>query len=90
LYLQRYHVDLLKVDRSFVNGLGTNDDDTAITSAVISLAHELGMEVSAEGVETPMQLERLRELGCDTACGYYLVRPTRPEAVSQLLRASSN
>jgi diguanylate cyclase (GGDEF)-like protein/PAS domain S-box-containing protein len=90
LYLQRYRVDVLKVDRSFVNGLGTNDDDTAITSAVINLGHNLGMEVSAEGVETPMQLERLRELGCDTACGYYLVRPTTPEAVTQLLRSSAN
>jgi diguanylate cyclase (GGDEF)-like protein/PAS domain S-box-containing protein len=89
LYLQRYHVDVLKVDRSFVSGLGTNDDDTAITSAVISLGHNLGMEVSAEGVETPMQLERLRELGCDTACGYYLERPTTPDTVTELLRSSA-
>jgi EAL domain-containing protein (putative c-di-GMP-specific phosphodiesterase class I) len=87
LYLQRYHVDVLKVDRSFVSGLGTNDDDTAITSAVISLGHNLGMEVSAEGVETPLQLERLRELECDTACGYYLVRPSTPEAVTELLHS---
>jgi diguanylate cyclase (GGDEF)-like protein len=90
LYLQRYRVDVLKVDRSFVNGLGTNDDDTAITSAVINLGHNLGMEVSAEGVETPMQLQRLRDLGCDTACGYYLVQPTTPEAVTRLLRSSAN
>ncbi|MDQ1522021.1 MAG: hypothetical protein QOI55_3094, partial [Actinomycetota bacterium] len=89
LYLQRYHVDVLKVDRSFVSGLGTNDDDTAITSAVINLGHNLGMEVSAEGVETPTQLNRLRELGCDTACGYYLERPTTPETVTKLLRSSS-
>jgi diguanylate cyclase (GGDEF)-like protein/PAS domain S-box-containing protein len=89
LYLQRYHVDVLKVDRSFVSGLGTNDDDTAITSAVISLAHNLGMEVSAEGVETRMQLDRLKELQCDTACGYYLVRPTTPETVTELLRATA-
>jgi diguanylate cyclase (GGDEF)-like protein len=88
LYLQRYRVDVLKVDRSFVSGLGTNDDDTAITSAVINLGHNLGMEVSAEGVETPMQLERLRDLGCDTACGYFLVRPTTPETVTELLRSS--
>jgi EAL domain-containing protein (putative c-di-GMP-specific phosphodiesterase class I) len=90
LYLQRYHVDVLKVDRSFVSGLGTNDDDTAITSAVISLAHNLGMEVSAEGVETRMQLDRLKELQCDTACGYYLVRPTTPETVTELLRATAS
>jgi diguanylate cyclase (GGDEF)-like protein/PAS domain S-box-containing protein len=89
LYLQRYPVDVLKVDRSFVSGLGTNDDDTAITSAVINLGHNLGMEVSAEGVETPMQLEHLRELGCDTACGYFLVRPTSPESVTDLLRAGA-
>jgi diguanylate cyclase (GGDEF)-like protein/PAS domain S-box-containing protein len=85
LYLQRYKVDVLKVDRSFVSGLGTNEDDTAITSAVINLGHNLGMQVSAEGVETPMQLERLRELGCDTACGFYLERPTTPEVVTELL-----
>ncbi|MCU1428968.1 MAG: hypothetical protein JWL83_2968 [Actinomycetia bacterium] len=89
LYLQRFHVDVLKVDRSFVSGLGTSADDTAITSAVISLGHTLGMEVSAEGVETPTQLERLRELQCDTACGYYLERPTTPAAVTGLLRASA-
>jgi diguanylate cyclase (GGDEF)-like protein/PAS domain S-box-containing protein len=89
LYLQRYHVDVLKVDRSFVNGLGTSADDTAITSAVISLGHNLGMEVSAEGVETPTQLAHLRDLRCDTACGYYLVRPTTPDAVTELLRAST-
>jgi EAL domain-containing protein (putative c-di-GMP-specific phosphodiesterase class I) len=87
--LQRYHVDVLKVDRSFVSGLGTNADDTAITSAVISLGHELGMEVSAEGVETPTQLELLRDLGCDSACGYLLVRPTTPETVTELLRSSN-
>jgi EAL domain-containing protein (putative c-di-GMP-specific phosphodiesterase class I) len=86
LYLQRFHVDVLKVDRSFVSGLGTNADDTAITSAVVSLGHELGMEVSAEGVETETQLERLRDLNCDTACGYYLARPTTPEIVTELLR----
>jgi EAL domain-containing protein (putative c-di-GMP-specific phosphodiesterase class I) len=46
--------------------------------------------VSAEGVETPMQLDRLRDLGCDTACGYYLERPTTPETVTELIRSSSS
>ena len=84
LYLRRYSVDVLKIDRSFVSGLGTNADDTAITAAVIGLGHSLGMEVSAEGVETPLQLDTLADLCCDTACGYHLVRPTTPEIVGEL------
>jgi EAL domain-containing protein (putative c-di-GMP-specific phosphodiesterase class I) len=74
-YLKRFPVDGLKVDRSFVAGLGTDDDDSAIVTAVIDLAHSLGMVAVAEGVENAEQLERLRELGCDTAQGYHLGRP---------------
>lgn len=86
LYLRRYHVDVLKLDRSFVSGLGASSDDTAIADAVIGLGHSLGMQVSAEGVETPVQLEALRELGCDSACGFLLARPTTPQIVGELLR----
>ncbi|HEX5614307.1 MAG TPA: EAL domain-containing protein [Acidimicrobiia bacterium] len=85
LYLRRYHVDVLKLDRSFVSGLGTNVDDTAISAAVIDLGHALGMEISAEGVEHARQWERLRDLGCDTACGFHLMRPTDPEAITARL-----
>ena len=74
-YLKRFPVDALKIDRSFVDGLGTDAEDHAIVSAVVSLAHALGLSVVAEGVETRCQLEELRRLGCDSAQGYLLGRP---------------
>src|SRR5439155_26648339 len=61
----------LKIDRSFVVGLGTSSQDTAIVTGVIGLAHGLGLLAVAEGVETLEQAARLRELGCDLAQGYY-------------------
>ncbi len=85
LYLLRFRVDILKIDRTFVAGLGTSDESTAIIEAVIGLAHTLGMGVSAEGVETPRQLEELRRLSCDAACGFLLSRPIGPDEISALL-----
>jgi EAL domain-containing protein (putative c-di-GMP-specific phosphodiesterase class I) len=76
-YLQRFPLDILKVDKSFVDGLG-HDHGTEIVAAVVNLAHALGLEVVAEGVETPAQLEALRELGCDFAQGYLFSRPMPP------------
>ena len=86
-YLQRFPVDLLKVDRSFVAGLGVNKGDTAIVTAVLSLAHALGMDVIAEGVETAEQLAELRRLGCDMAQGFYLARPQPAPDIAELLAA---
>ena len=74
-YLKRFPVDLLKIDRSFVDGLGTDPDDGAIVLAVVSLAKALRLGVVAEGVEHPWQLEALRSLGCDAVQGYLLGRP---------------
>ena len=70
-YLSRFPVDGLKIDRSFVDKLKENSDETIIVSSVVALAHSLDMEVVAEGVETAYQLARLRELGCDQAQGNY-------------------
>ncbi len=78
-YLRRFPVDLLKVDRTFVDGLGTDPSDSAIVAAVVSLAHTLGLRAIAEGVETAEQLAELRRLGCDMAQGFLLSRPV-PEA----------
>ncbi|MGK0275489.1 MAG: diguanylate cyclase (GGDEF)-like protein/PAS domain S-box-containing protein [Ilumatobacter sp.] len=81
-YLKRFPVEAIKIDRSFVSGLGLEDDDTSIVEAVVRLGHSLGLSVVAEGVETPLQLNGLRDLGCDTAQGYLFGRP-RPASIIQ-------
>jgi EAL domain-containing protein (putative c-di-GMP-specific phosphodiesterase class I) len=80
--LKRFVIDAVKVDPSFVHGLGVNGDDDAIVAALIGLAHSLGMQAIAEGVETPEQYTRLRELGCDLAQGFLLGSPA-PASVAQ-------
>ncbi|WP_166178451.1 sensor domain-containing protein [Rubrobacter tropicus] len=84
-YLKRLPADILKIDRSFVAGLGEDMEDTAIVRMVIELAHTLGMEVVAEGVEKGEQATSLREMGCDMAQGYHFARPLRPEEVPRFL-----
>ena len=74
-YLQRFPLDIVKVDRMFVSELGQGGGGDEIVAAVISLAHALGLEVVAEGVETEQQFEILRSLDCDFAQGYYFSRP---------------
>jgi EAL domain-containing protein (putative c-di-GMP-specific phosphodiesterase class I) len=75
LYLRRYAVDFLKIDRSFVAGLGQNPQDDAIVASVIDLAHAFDIGVVAEGVETMAQAELLREQGCDFGQGFLWARP---------------
>jgi diguanylate cyclase (GGDEF)-like protein/PAS domain S-box-containing protein len=70
MYLKRFPVEVLKVDQSFVSGLGIDHEDSTIVAAVIGLAHALGLRVIAEGVETTQQHESLRRLGCDLGQGY--------------------
>ena len=74
-YLKHFAIDRLKIDRSFVRDLHRDADDEAIVSAAIGLAHRLGRETVAEGVETRDQLHTLQSLGCDAAQGYLLSRP---------------
>ena len=81
LNLQRLPVDTLKVDRSFVDGLGPDPEDSAIAAAIISLAHNLNLEVIAEGVERVEQLAELRALGCDGGQGFLFAKPMPPDAV---------
>ena len=85
LYLRRYAADTIKIDRSFIAGLGTNRDDSAIVTSVRLLAEMLGLRVVAEGVETLDQLEALRGIGCQHASGYLLAEPAAPEAIEPLL-----
>jgi diguanylate cyclase (GGDEF)-like protein len=85
-YLRRFPVDCVKVDRSFVRGIPHSSEDVAIVNAVIDLGHALGLSVTAEGVETDEQLERLQTDGCDTAQGFLFSRPEHPDVVEHLLR----
>jgi len=74
-HLHRLHFDTLKIDRSFVARMGIEEGGTEMVRAIIALAHSLGMEVVAEGVETEDQFVALRRLGCQYAQGFFLSRP---------------
>jgi len=84
-YLKRFPLHNLKVDRSFVAGLPDHHDSVAITQAVVAMAHSLGMNVTAEGVETLAQAAFLRSIGCDKQQGYYFSRPVGPVAYQESL-----
>jgi len=73
--LKRFAIDAVKIDGSFVKGLTHHEEDDAIVGALIGLAHSLGMQAVAEGVETAAQLEHLRALGCDLARGFHFGAP---------------
>jgi EAL domain-containing protein (putative c-di-GMP-specific phosphodiesterase class I)/PAS domain-containing protein len=89
LYLKRMPVDALKLDRTFVAGLGEDDGDAAIVSSVVSLAHAFGIQAIAEGVETEEQRRHLSALGCTLAQGYLWYRPLPPEQFHQAVTGSS-
>jgi diguanylate cyclase (GGDEF)-like protein/PAS domain S-box-containing protein len=80
-YLRRFPIDIIKVDRSFVSGLGTDNDDAEVVRAVISLGHALRLTTVAEGIETYDQLAYLRQLGCDYGQGYLFGKPAFPGSV---------
>jgi diguanylate cyclase (GGDEF)-like protein/PAS domain S-box-containing protein len=84
-YLKRLPVDRVKVDKSFVNGLGENATDTALVRMIIDLCHTLGVEVLAEGIETSEQAVLLSDMGCDMGQGYYFARPLLGEELAQRL-----
>jgi diguanylate cyclase (GGDEF)-like protein/PAS domain S-box-containing protein len=85
-YLQRFPIDELKIDQSFVRQIGSADGDTAIVTAVISMARSLHLRVVAEGVETPEELAFLREQQCDEVQGYYFSKPLPAPLLAGLLR----
>ncbi|HLI74785.1 MAG TPA: EAL domain-containing protein [Acidimicrobiales bacterium] len=84
-YLKHFPIDSLKVDRTFVDGLGEDPEDSAIVSAVVALAHSLGLTAVAEGVETDIALEELRLLGCDLGQGYLFGAPVPPDELDDML-----
>lgn len=84
-YLKKYPVDILKIDQTFIKNIPESAEDKAITAAIISLAHILGMKVIAEGVETEKQFQFLKKNKCDMAQGFHFYKPLRPEKFATLL-----
>jgi len=88
-YLKKLPVNTIKIDKSFVIGMNRDDNDAAIVRTSVDLAHNLKLEVVAEGVENEETLKRLGELGCDTAQGNYISRPLSADELSTWLKQSS-
>jgi EAL domain-containing protein (putative c-di-GMP-specific phosphodiesterase class I) len=89
-YLTRFQVDRIKIDRSLVNAMSDVKNGDAIVAAIIAMAHALDIRVTAEGVETGMQAQRLQELACDEAQGYWYSRPLSPQALENALSPISS
>lgn len=87
-YLRTFPLDVLKIDRSFVQQVGVDPQATAIVQAIITLAHSLGLEVIGEGIETRDQLERIGAIGCQLVAGYHIMRPVPAEELEPHLAAS--
>jgi EAL domain-containing protein (putative c-di-GMP-specific phosphodiesterase class I) len=84
-YVRRFPVDILKVDKSFIDGVSEDGEPSALTAAVIELAGILNLKPVAEGIERADQLERLLELHCDFGQGFYFSRPLAEEGLHRLL-----
>jgi EAL domain-containing protein (putative c-di-GMP-specific phosphodiesterase class I) len=84
-YLQRFAVDVLKIDQGFTQRLGSNGGGVEIVRTIITLARNLGMDALAEGIETPEQLAMVRRLGCAFGQGFLFSRPLPPDRLVELL-----
>lgn len=86
-YLQQLPIDVLKIDRSYISGMIVDKDKRAIVRTVLSLARALGMQTTAEGIETEVISNVLKRLGCTVGQGYYYARPLEADAAFAFLMA---
>lgn len=89
-YLKELPIDTLKIDRSFIMGIPDDKDDIQIASTIVSMAHGLGLNVIAEGIETTEQLAFLNTINCNQGQGYFLAHPQSPEEITSLLQSNNN
>ena len=87
-YILQLPIDVLKIDKRFIDSVDGDDKESRLTAAIIGLARVLDLRCVAEGVERPAQHERLKELGCDYAQGFLLARPMSSDALQELLAAT--
>jgi EAL domain-containing protein (putative c-di-GMP-specific phosphodiesterase class I) len=85
-YLKRFPVNMLKIDRSFVQDVASNPDSAAVTDAIIALANSLQLKITAEGIETQEQLNYLQKRGCQEGQGYYFGVPVPAEKITEALQ----
>ncbi|MDB5051252.1 MAG: hypothetical protein JWO30_4323 [Fibrobacteres bacterium] len=84
-YLHKFPMQALKIDRSFVNMIGQEGENAEISSTIITMAHNLGMQVIAEGIETPMHLHFLKEMGCEFGQGFYFSKPVDEVSAEKMI-----
>jgi EAL domain-containing protein (putative c-di-GMP-specific phosphodiesterase class I) len=87
-YLRRFPIDMLKIDKAFVDGIGKGREDTALAHAIVKLSHTLQLHTVAEGIEQAEQAAHLASLGCQDGQGFLFARPLNPEAMTELLAKS--
>jgi diguanylate cyclase (GGDEF)-like protein len=87
-YLSRFPIDVLKIDKSFIDGITKGPEDSALARAIIRLGEALRLESVAEGIETPEQISMLKRFGCGFGQGYYFAKPAEPEVIEELLPKS--
>ena len=88
-YLQRYPIDILKIDRAFIGKINENGENIEIIKAILNLARDLNMSVIAEGIETEYQFDLLKDLNCQFGQGYFIAKPMDPEAIEGLLATNA-
>lgn len=89
-YLRRFPIDIIKIDKSFVDGLGASGPGLELAKSIVRLARNLRLKTVAEGVEQPQQRSLLAAMGCDAAQGYLFARPLDVEAATDYLRQAAS